>query len=625
MDLFPYKYRGDQEEIVRQVSEAVRCGIPLVMESGTGTGKTVTSLTGALEVVLGTGKKVIYLTRTKSQQRQVIHEVSLISKNVDLVCIGLQGRSSGTCPMMAGDPELAIGTSEELSKLCSEYKKKDAGESSGCIYFDNMEKCDLSKYIEYLKKEHPQPEEFFSFCLQDLVCPYELTKRLLQNADVVAIPYPFIFSPHVIRHFVDWMGIPLSNMVLIVDEAHNLPSYLREVMTVEYTTRALDLVEKEAKDWGDPEISKGFKVTDISAVFRECMEYAISEYIVDEDGILPYGFLQDEMMGRLGVSSLSLDSIYKGLIEEGEIIVENKKSNRKLPRSYIRSFGDFMLSWNLCEENTYVKLIVGGSNPRFEAFCLDPYEAAEPLRGCWASLSMSGTLTPLSDYSHELGMEDPIERVFVSPFPKENLRVLYVDDVSTNYEEINENQKTYSKMVDHVSGLIHSVNRNTAVFFPSYNLMDRMFNDCIHTISDRRIFVERRGMAQSELMETVSNFRASEGSILFCVMGGRISEGLDFPDKELEVAIIVGIPFPKPTAKQEALIRYCDYRFGNGWEHAVKVPAQRKMRQAIGRLIRSETDRGIAIMLDRRVSTMEGLGAIHTTEPVKEVKGFFRE
>ncbi len=625
MDLFPYKYRGDQEEIVRQVSEAVRRGIPLVMESGTGTGKTVTSLTGALEVVLGTGKKVIYLTRTKSQQRQVIHEVSLISKNVGLICIGLQGRSSNTCPMMAGDPELATGTSEELSKLCSEYKKKNAGESSECIYFDNTEQCDLSKYLEYLRKEHLQPEEFFSYCIQDLVCPYELTKRLLQNADVVAVPYPFIFSPHVIRHFVDWTGTPLSNMVLVVDEAHNLPSYLREVMTVEYTTRALDLVEKEAKDWGDPVISKGFKVTDISSVLRECMEYAISEYIIDEDGILPYGFLQDEMMGRLGVSSLSLDSIYKGLIEQGEIIVENKKSNRKLPRSYIRSFGDFMLSWNLCEENTYVKLIIGGSNPRFEAFCLDPYEAAEPLRECWASLSMSGTLTPLSDYSHELGMEEPIERVFVSPFPKENLKVLYVDDVSTNYEEINENQKTYSKMVDHVRGLIHSVNRNTAVFFPSYSLMDRMFNDCVHTISDRRIFAERRGMAQSELMEAVSNFRSSEGSILFCVMGGRISEGLDFPDKELEVAIIVGIPFPKPTAKQEALIRYCDYRFGNGWEHAVKVPAQRKMRQAIGRLIRSETDRGIAIILDRRVSTMEGLGAIHTTEPVKEVKDFFRE
>ena len=86
---------------------------------------------------------------------------------------------------------------------------------------------------------------------------------------------------------------------------------------------------------------------------------------------------------------------------------------------------------------------------------------------------------------------------------------------------------------------------------------------------------------------------------------------------------MVGIPYPKPTAKQEALRRYYDMRFGNGWERSSKIPAMRKMRQAIGRLIRSETDRGMAVILDRRVFNLEDIAAEPTDDPRAEVLNFF--
>ena len=88
-------------------------------------------------------------------------------------------------------------------------------------------------------------------------------------------------------------------------------------------------------------------------------------------------------------------------------------------------------------------------------------------------------------------------------------------------------------------------------------------------------------------------------------MGGRISEGIDFPDKELQVALLAGIPFPKPTAKQRALLHYYEMKFGKGWEYTVKVPASRKMLQAIGRLIRNETDVGVAFILDKRAKQFD--------------------
>ena len=102
------------------------------------------------------------------------------------------------------------------------------------------------------------------------------------------------------------------------------------------------------------------------------------------------------------------------------------------------------------------------------------------------------------------------------------------------------------------------------------------------------------------------------------------SEGLDFPGRQLELAVIVGIPFAHPSAKQDALIGYCQNRFGNGWDMAVRVPAVRKMRQAIGRLIRSEGDRGMAVILDRRVASLDGLDAKLTSDPVAEVRRFFQ-
>jgi len=115
----------------------------------------------------------------------------------------------------------------------------------------------------------------------------------------------------------------------------------------------------------------------------------------------------------------------------------------------------------------------------------------------------------------------------------------------------------------------------------------------------------------------------SGGGVLFAVTGGRISEGLDFPDKDLEVAILVGIPYPKPTARQEALRRYCDMRFGDGWGHSSRIPATRKMRQSIGRLIRSEKDRGVAVILDRRIGALNGIEAELTDDPLKDMNEFF--
>ena len=143
MDLFPYNPRKNQIAIMQTLKKNLNSRENIVFESGTGSGKTICTLTAALEYAIENNKKIIYSTRTNAQQRQVILELRKIrEKNKELkekiFGVGIQGRSN-MCILARNDLELAKGTSEELSKYCSSEKKKAkaSGDSknNGCIYY----------------------------------------------------------------------------------------------------------------------------------------------------------------------------------------------------------------------------------------------------------------------------------------------------------------------------------------------------------------------------------------------------------------------------------------------------------------------------------------------------------
>ena len=620
-DLFPYEYRPGQRELVRFISNTVDDGMSPVVEAGTGTGKTVSALAATLPTVLERGMKVIYLTRTKSQQKQVIREAAAIGHGI--LCVGLQGRTAASCPMMRDDPDLASGTSEEISKLCSEYKRRDAGECR-CRFYANIEHTDIESWVERIREEHPEPEGFARLCEEAELCPYEMLKYALPHADVIAASYPFVFMPQILARLVDWIGIPLHRTVIVVDEAHNLPDYLRDVQTFEYSRAALDLAEKEARENGDSEVHEGLTVTDIVGVLREVLGYAVKEYLIDDDGILPPYFLEDELMSRLGMTSVSIMRIVQALEDIGDSIAERKKQRRKFPRSYIGSMGRFMRAWLTGSEECHVRLVLGGDNPCFQSYCMDPSGASDPLNECFASVHMSGTLEPIDAYIRDIGLDRAVPTTLNGFFPRENLLTLYSDEVSMRYED-RFIESNYARLRQLLYDTVNSVRVNTAVFFPSYQFMDRMLDDGVASDLGRDIYYERRDMPQEELMEVFDSFRTSEGSVLFCVTGGRISEGLDFPDKSLELAVLIGIPYPKPTAKMRAMTRYYDAKFGDGRLYVSIIPASRKMRQSIGRLIRSETDRGVAVILDRRAASLRDISPMLCGDIPAAVTSFFSQ
>ncbi|MCJ2556475.1 MAG: ATP-dependent DNA helicase [Candidatus Thermoplasmatota archaeon] len=618
---FPYSYRKHQKDMVQAIERTLQGG-HIVLQSGTGSGKTVCALYPALKLAVSEGKKVLYLVRTNSQQRQVIVEMRRIG---GVFGMGFQGRHS-TCLAVRSNPRLREGSPEELMRYCSHKKTMTVrGERGGCKHYSNLLNADLKGIEDWAKREIPTMEQFFGKCTGLGICPYETSKLLIPSAHLVTCPYVYFFDYGIRSAFLEWMGVDTRDLVLIVDEAHNLPEYARDMRSARLTLHSLRLAMREAEKFGDVKVLGTRTVKGFCDVLYDTILHLVADYVEEDDGMLPPNQLEEDLMHKLTLTSIQLEALFHNLMSYGEVIRRKREEDGKLPRSFIFSLGAFLSFWTSMDASSYVKLANAGDSIGIEGYCLDPSHIGEMVAECQASVHMSGTLEPLVQYKETLGLpESTTLATFPSPFPSENRRVLYVEDVTTRYEELRSSEELIPRLKSHILNLVQSIPRNIVVFFPSHDRLEE-FLDIGEAIS-RPLFVERRDSTHDELMETVDGFKTGSG-VLFAVMGGRISEGLDFPDKELEMAVLVGIPYPKPTAKQRSLLRYFDIKFDKGWDYAMKAPATRRILQCIGRLIRKESDIGVAVILDKRAKSfqrkIENLD--RTDDPVEETKRFFAE
>ena len=624
---FPYEPRPGQESLSDAVYRACTDRAHLVVESGTGTGKTVCALSAGVEFCKSRGKRLLYVTRTNSQQRQVMLELRQISERIDVFGVALQGRKN-MCPLARNDPELSQGSPDELSRVCSERKGRVIkGDETACKYYAATISEDLQPIMRHSRDELPTAEEFYAYCVDRGLCPHEVSKMHVPAADVVTAPYIMFFDGFIRHALLDWMACTLQDIVLIVDEAHNLPSYARELESAALSEVALRLAEREVNEFGDPEVGEGISLRDFLMMTAEVLDKSVEEYLIDEDGIIPQSHLEEELMFRTKMTSRGVKGIFTQASNFGEMVRDNRRLAGRLPRSYVHGMASFLTFWQTLEEAEYVKLVTKYDKDKaFEAYCLDSAIACKPIAECHASVHMSGTLKPLDEYRDSVGLTKDARLMDIpSPFPPENRLVLYVDDVTTKYEDIERDASMVDRLGERLSEIITSVPKSTIVFYPSYALMEKLSSRTRMASGGRKVYFEKRDMGQGEFMRVVGDFKLAPGkALLHAISGGRVSEGIDFPGDEMELAVIAGIPYPKPTAKHRAFQHFCELRFGMGWERAVKAPTTRKLLQAVGRLIRSETDRGVAIILDKRaVHFQDSIPVKKTEDPAADIEEFF--
>jgi DNA excision repair protein ERCC-2 len=589
------------------------------------------------------------LVRTHAQEIQVLNEVRAISHRLDhpILAIGLQGRQR-RCFLLEGVGEMKGATAEEHGKLCADRKRAtqrsfdeglpmaqspelpeggavDLTDLDGCAYYARVLQADVETLTERFSQKLPSPREFEEYCRTENFCPYELSKRLAPHARVVTAPYAFFFHPHIRASLLSWLGVGLDRIDLVVDEAHNLPDHLRELSTVALPQETVRRARSELADRGDftlpdgPGADRFFEI--VAAAIDELAEACSRE----EDGILPPGAFEDALLAAIGGTSHRLDTWLGSLAAWGEALREERRKERRLPRSWVHTAALTLLSWPQLEPPGYVKVVTRVPRKALEAFALDARVSAAPILDCHLSVHLSGTLAPLEEYRDALGLPEGSRLLTVpSSFPKENRRYFYDATLSTRYEDLIADPRMIGRIADRLAEILQSLPVKTAVFFPSFELMDKVLSAGLHSALPSGAVVESRRLSMGDLWRSVEGFKKEPGGgVLLGVIGGRIAEGIDFPDEELEAVVVVGLPFPKPTAKREALRTFLDATSGHGWEYCVVAPAQRGLLQAIGRMIRGEHDRGIAIILDRRApqfaSVLEGL------EPMKDLNRVAKE
>ena len=592
-----------------------------IIQSPTGSGKTLISLFSAILFAKQSGKRVIYLTRTNSQQANILKEINLIRESVRFKAVVMQGRIN-LCPLYMEIEKRKEFTAESLSRMCSSRKKRTLEKKEGGCRFYNEGIKDQDN-INMILDQTPSPEDLFTAFSSRTICPYESMKYAMKDADVVVMPYSYFISPDMAMNVLYNMRTSRESVVVVIDEAHNLPDMARQVNSFDITWNMVDLSEKESQEFGDPEIMPRVRVSDFMEAIRSAM--------IDLTGDMPRGMEEKRIMFRDVYSYIAMAGRYNpedveymvdAMANFGEVVENQKEKSGRVPMSHISSLASKMKFLQYGDDDRYVCIMKRGETSQdisVEAYCLDPSIILEQMRRS-LTIQVSATLEPLHLYINMTGFANHSFLNIGQIFPEENLLSLYDKDLTTKYETMDSNMEM--RIAERIMQIVGKTGKRTLVLFPSFNIMGRIMK---HLDAYDSTLVERRDLKAVEFNRMISKFR-QEGGTMFGVIGGRMSEGIDLPGKLLEVLIIVGIPFPRPDIRQKILSSYYDHEFGNGWEYAFLFPAIIRLKQAMGRVIRSETDRGVIVILDNRVPMFSNyIDSRVASESLKEVEDFFRE
>ena len=624
----PYAPRSTQLKIIADIRDALNSGRHIVIESGTGTGKTIVSLAAALEHAIPAGKRIIYLTRTITQSDQVMKELKAISKIRRISGVPVTGRAR-SCPEIRSMKGSDTIPATVLSSLCEDKKSKHQ-----CRYFESL-KDKLPQVDAFVRSNFPKSDELDRYCERLGACPYEMKKLLMKGCEVVAAPYVHILSEDIRTNFLRNMDVEDSQIVLVIDEAHNLIDAAR---SQESFTIDMDMLDHAIDEYStlrsNPQLWEGMGLLEFLQHLKRTIRSLATQLIPlgkNEALLKPVTMLEDSIFSKFNITRENLSIALDKLEDIGEARTERMMEQGETKISDIFAIAILLKKWMLTSDEMYIRAVKTSDSEKkgeyLHAACINPHDVVSFIRQQKGAVHMSGTLQPLDQYVKVLGLpKDTVTAIYPSPFPKENRKVVYMTNVTTRYQDMKANPAIFNVMERNIAKLCNLVRKNTLVFFPSYSLMKQM-RPYLERDIKKPLFWEESGRA-NRTAQALTAFRTGRDGVFCSVMGGSVAEGIDFPGEELCFAIIVGIPFPPPTLENTAMSQMYDEKYGAwmGWTYVSLAPAMRKMKQAIGRLIRTETDRGMAVIMDSRVSKYaKELEAVPTEDVLGDAARFFEQ
>jgi DNA excision repair protein ERCC-2 len=622
--LFPHaEIREIQDQLIRKIDSCIKNKQNLIVHAPTGLGKTAATLSPALTHILKRDNKnltIYFLTSRHTQHKIVIETLKRINEKFNLNIMGTSIIGKKHLCLQPGTEKLP---SKEFAEFC-----RLLVEDGKCEYYTNVKhkeriSADAEMAIREIKniaRGVASTEYIITESSKRSLCPYEISILLAKSSRIIISDYQYIFNPSIRDNFFKKINKELKDAIIIVDEAHNLPSRVKDLSSEYLSNITIKRAITEAKKYNHDELA-----SELSMMIDILENYAknlISESInaYEKNTQIPItlnSFTSADKLknGRFNnitsneqyitkqnfIEKINKIKNYDEFISEMVFIADSIREDQSL--SYIGAVGNFLQSW-LGQDECFTRIVTlkklkDKSDMIILSYrCLDPSLITAPvINAAYSTILMSGTLTPTSMYKELLGINSE-ELVLKSPFPQENRLNIIVPKTSTKYEA--RNQEQYKSIASTIVDLLDNVRGCASIYFPSYYLLEEI-SKYLTTRLVKTVFTENSEMNKQERQEFLEKFAKykDSGAILLAVISGSFAEGIDLPGL-LKMVIIVGLPLQKPDLETKALIEYYDNKFHKGWDYGYLFPAFTKTIQAAGRCIRSEKDKGIIVFLDER-------------------------
>jgi DNA excision repair protein ERCC-2 len=396
------------------------------------------------------------------------------------------------------------------------------------------------------------------------------------------------------------LGLDAGEVLLLIDEAHNLGDAVQSVQSVSLGERGLEGAESELLRLR----GKVGRVEAVGRVFPQVRRFMelLRASREGEDWFDPAIF---ERMVVRGSLYANMEAIVDDMLAVSDAIRERNLKAGEFRESAVERLTTFLYRIFLSAHDPAYLTVYRRDEDEviLEVRNIDPQAKIQELaRSHAATVLISGTLSPVDSFRRlYFGDEKVATLTLPNAFPTDHRRIIGAKDVTTLYS-----MRDQAGNRERIAGYITEFARlpgNLAVYFPSYQVLASFADRCAGAIGGKEVIVEPRvsADAQAALRAFLRLPAQGKAGIIFAVCGGKWSEGLDYRGELLNGAMVVGLPLAPYTRVRAMVIDYFRRKFGEEGEFlSYTLPAMNRALQALGRVIRSPEDRGFLVLCEQR-------------------------
>jgi DNA excision repair protein ERCC-2 len=560
---FPFKtYRPGQREMAVRVYHAIRSKSNIVIQAPTGIGKTMSALFSGIKAI-GEGKteKIYYLSARNTGHLQVENMLKQLGKSgFDYTYVRLSARER-LCPK----------TEQDCIPDNCQY-------ANG--YYDRL----LPALNDTFKNFLSEPDYWKTAVEKHKVCPHPFLLELSTWVDCVICDYNYMFDPLV--NLNDFTEKNRPEYTVLLDEAHNLSARSHEMFSARIKKQKILQVRRLVKN-KTPTLYK--KLSGINTwMLKKSKECNVNEAIVESE-------ISQKFLNRLTAFVVAAKDVFnagQNFNGEPEVldlffeIIMFLKASERFDENYA-------MIYQKVEQELDIHL-----------YCINTAKLLiKAIKKVGTVVFFSATLSPFFYYLDLFGLPaDTATLKLGSPFPSEHFLTLIADKISTRY---NHRQKTAQQVANLLHHFEKSNQGNLLFFFPSYAYLRNIYERYTPANSDTQVVVQQSKMSDKDRTDFLSLFTNKSGQttvVGFAVMGGIFGEGIDLVGNSLTGVAVLGVGLPGISVEENLIKQHFDDTIGYGYDYAYVFPGMNRVLQAAGRVIRSENDKGILLLIDDRYS-----------------------